>query len=135
MRPRLLLRQKMSGPSVSVPTTRHRLLVTRIMCSNNYIKEHIKEILYISSAIVGLVCTVDAYFYTGKHVDYERHRQLEIIQDMNKTDKKILELIKELDKKVEHNSLAIHKLEDELHHIEPTIPDTSHEQTKEFIPK
>lgn len=76
----------------------------------DYVKTHVKEVLYLTSAVVGLLCTVDAYFYSGKDVVYQRHKEMEIVQEMSKTDKKILQLIKELDKKVEMNAQQIEAL-------------------------
>jgi K+-transporting ATPase c subunit len=102
--------------------------VKQVTNSPNHFKMHAKEALYIGSAILGLAVTVDAYFYSGKHISYQRHQQLEIVQELNKTDKKILELIKEIDAKVDSNSKSIEILEDNLKHIgaqrplEPVFP-------------
>lgn len=79
------------------------------------------DILYIGSAILGVVCTVDAYFYTGPTKDMAYKHELEIIQDLNKTDKKILELMRVLDEKIEKNSRAIITLETELKNFEMNV--------------
>jgi TolA-binding protein len=84
----------------------------------DYVKTHVKEVLYLTSAVVGLLCTVDAYFYSGKDVVYQRHKEMEIVQEMSKTDKKILQLIKELDKKVEMNSKSILDLQHDIERFE-----------------
>ena len=79
------------------------------------------DVLYIGSAVLGVVCTVDAYFYTGPSKDMAYKHELEIIQDLNKTDKKILELMKVLDEKIEKNSRAIITLETELKNFEMNV--------------
>lgn len=79
------------------------------------------DVLYIGSAILGVVCTVDAYFYSGPSKDMAYKHELEIIQDLNKTDKKILELMKVLDDKIEKNSRSIITLEAELKSFEMSV--------------
>ena len=89
----------------------------RVVHANN----HVKEILYISSAVVGLVCTIDAYFYSGKDLNYQRHKQLEIVQELSKTDHKMLDLIKEVNIKVDNNVKSIESLERRLDTMETRL--------------
>lgn len=81
-------------------------------------QKYITDALYISSAVLGMIVTYDAYFGSGLTKDqaYKKRmdHELEIIQDLNKTDQKILELIKSLDIKIENNSKAIKSLQLEL---------------------
>jgi 5-bromo-4-chloroindolyl phosphate hydrolysis protein len=60
---------------------------------------------------------VDAYFYTGPSKDMAYKHELEIIQDLNKTDKKILELMRVLEK----NSRAIVTLDAELKNFQMNV--------------
>jgi TolA-binding protein len=94
-----------------------------------YIKTHLKELLYVSSAIVGLLCTADAYLYSGKDASIQRNQQWEIVQELNNTDKKIVNLIRDLNTKVESNSNAIYNIQAELKLIENQIHSLKFEES------
>jgi len=75
------------------------------------IKRNAIDFLYVSSAVLGLLVTYDAYFGSGLSKDEELHQEVQIIRELNKTDKEILEIIKRLDTKIQSNSKAISNLE------------------------
>lgn len=78
------------------------------------IKKRAKDILSITSAIVGLIVTVDAYCYSGVYVTHQREQQIEMIKELRKTHQKMLVLIEELDDKIDHNAHEIQQLEIEI---------------------
>lgn len=71
------------------------------------IKRNVIDVLYVSSAVLGIVVTYDAYFGSGAIKDREIRQEIEIIEKLNKTDKEILQLMKHLDEKIDINSKAI----------------------------
>lgn len=78
------------------------------------IKKRAKEILSITSAVVGLIVTVDAYCYSGVYVTHQREQQIEMIKELRKTHQKMLALIEDLDEKIDHNAAEIQHLEEEI---------------------
>lgn len=74
------------------------------------IKRNAIDLLYVSSAILGLAVTYDAYFGSGVSKDQELHQEIQIIRELNKNDKEILEIIRRLDSKIQINSKAISNL-------------------------
>jgi cytochrome c-type biogenesis protein CcmH/NrfG len=78
------------------------------------IKKRAKEILSITSAIVGLIVTVDAYCYSGVYVTHQREQQIEMLEELKKTHQKMIILIEDLDDKIDHNAHEIQQLEKEI---------------------
>lgn len=78
------------------------------------IKKRAKEVLSITSAIVGLIVTVDAYCYSGVYVTHQREQQIEMIKELRKTHQKMLSLIEDLDDKIDRNAHEIKHLEEEI---------------------
>ena len=75
------------------------------------IKKNAIDFLYVSSAIIGFAVTYDAYFGSGHIKDEELKKELRIMQELNKNDKEMLEIVKRLDVKIAYNSKAISALE------------------------
>ena len=82
------------------------------------LKRNMTDFLYVSSAILGLAVTYDAYFGSGVEKDAEIRQEIQVIRELNKTDREILEMMKHLDDKILINSKAI--LELESHYKTPT---------------
>ena len=80
------------------------------------IKKRVKEVLSITSAIVGLIVTVDADCYSGVYVTHQREQQIEMIKELKKSHQKMLVLIQELDDKIDENAHEIQELEKEIRH-------------------
>lgn len=78
------------------------------------IKKRAKEVLSITSAIVGLIVTADAYCYSGVYVTHQREQQIEMIKELRKTHQKMLSLIEDLDDKIDQNAHEIKHLEEEI---------------------
>ena len=78
---------------------------------NIRIKRNAIDLLYVSSAILGLAVTYDAYFGSGLSKDEELRQEIQIIRELNKNDKEILQIIRRLDSKIQINSRAISNLE------------------------
>jgi hypothetical protein len=77
---------------------------------NIRIKRNAIDLLYVSSAILGLAVTYDAYFGSGLSKDEEIHQEIQIMRELNKNDKEMLEIIRRLDSKIQTNSRAISSL-------------------------
>jgi hypothetical protein len=74
------------------------------------LRRNLTDILYVSSAIIGFIVTYDAYFGSGLTKDQEMHQEIRIMQELNKNDKEMLEIVKRLDAKIAYNSRAISEL-------------------------
>lgn len=75
---------------------------------------NVKELLYITSAIVGVVCAIDSYFISGKELNCQRLRQFELVQQLNEKDTLIFNLIITLNSKIDNNESSINKIEENL---------------------
>jgi len=78
------------------------------------LKKNAIDFLYVSSAIIGFAVTYDAYFGSGLEKDHELQQEIRIMQELNRNDKEMLEIVKRLDAKIAYNSKAISALE---HHF------------------
>ena len=74
------------------------------------LRRNLTDILYVSSAIIGFIVTYDAYFGSGLTKDQEMQQEIRIMQELNKNDKEMLEIVKRLDAKIAYNSRAILEL-------------------------
>lgn len=97
-------------PIISNKTNKINNIKKPIIVKTSIYPTNIKELLYITSAIIGVVCTIDSYFYSGKELNCQRYKQYELVQELNKKDDLIFNLILTLNSKIDNNQEIINKI-------------------------